>query len=342
MNRSLLRLLLPFVVMLSLRMLIVEDSRAQTNVGTTVGQFLLIEPSARVAGMGNAGVTISDEAMGAFFNPAALGRADRAQAQFGYSQWLADINYNYVIATVPVGNGSFMVSMTSLESGEIDVRTVAQPLGTGERYTVSDVAYGVGYGMKVTDRVSAGIQVKFMQETIWHSSISAFAMDVGTLFKLSEDGLVIGASLSNFGTRARYDGRDLRVRYDFDPKLFGDNSSLPAQLYTDEFGLPILFRVGLQYSLQFGDNHRIVLVADAFHPNDNTESVSVGGEYTFAGTLSLRAGYQNLWQQDSEVGLTLGAGVGYDLFGADFQLDYGWTDFSRLGAVQRLTLGLLF
>jgi hypothetical protein len=34
---------------------------AQSKVGTTVGQFLLIEPSARGAAMGNAGVTTFED-----------------------------------------------------------------------------------------------------------------------------------------------------------------------------------------------------------------------------------------------------------------------------------------
>jgi len=34
--------------------------------------------------------------------------------------------------------------------GDIDVRTVNQPLGTGERYRVSDVSFAVGYGRRIT------------------------------------------------------------------------------------------------------------------------------------------------------------------------------------------------
>ena len=34
---------------------------AQSKVGTSVGAFLMIEPSARVGGMGNAGVTLDGE-----------------------------------------------------------------------------------------------------------------------------------------------------------------------------------------------------------------------------------------------------------------------------------------
>jgi len=50
-----------------------STASGQSKTGTTVGQFLLIEPSARVAGMGNAGVSTVSEVSSAFYNPAALG-----------------------------------------------------------------------------------------------------------------------------------------------------------------------------------------------------------------------------------------------------------------------------
>ena len=59
--------------------------------------------------------------------------------------------------------------MTALNSGDIDVRTVDQPLGTGERYTVSNVALGLGYGRQITSRFAAGLQVNYVTERIWHT-----------------------------------------------------------------------------------------------------------------------------------------------------------------------------
>ncbi|TMQ73514.1 MAG: hypothetical protein E6K81_04295 [Candidatus Eisenbacteria bacterium] len=47
-------------------------ARAQSKTGTAMGQFLLIEPNARVAGMGNAGVALADGLDGVYYNPAAI------------------------------------------------------------------------------------------------------------------------------------------------------------------------------------------------------------------------------------------------------------------------------
>src|SRR5687767_7862948 len=123
---------------------------AQSKTGTTIGQSLLIEPSARIAGMGNAGVALYDGLYSVFWNPAAIGRNSRYGVQVSHSEWLADIRYDYVAGVVPVPKwGNFYATVTALNSGEIDVRTVDQPLGTGERYTVSDVALGLGFGREM-------------------------------------------------------------------------------------------------------------------------------------------------------------------------------------------------
>ena len=153
-----------------------------------------------------------------FYNPASLGRITGSDVQFTFNRWLADINYNYAAAGVSVeGIGTFALVATILNSGDMDVRTVEQPLGTGERFSVKNLAFGLGYGLMVTDRVSIGIQINYITETIWHSSISTFGINLGVQYQIMQEGLTIGASLSNFGASTSYDGRDLFLNYDFDP-----------------------------------------------------------------------------------------------------------------------------
>lgn len=318
-------------------------AEAQTKTGTTIGQFLLIEPGARYAGMGNAGAAIAGGIEGAYYNPASIASVENWAFTFAHSEWLADIRYDYVAMGMPLGRwGRGYLSLTSLGSGDIEVRTVAMPLGTGERYSVSNVAIGLGYGRDITDRFSVGGEVVWLQETIWHSSASTLTLDLGTLYRVSENGLHIGASLTNFGTDADFSGRDLRILFDNDPDRFGDNSALPAEQYTDPYAVPVMFRLGLGWPVRLNPSNAIQLAVDAFHPSDNTESVSLGAEWAWNETLALRAGYQNLFMQDSEVGLTLGAGLGGRLDQTRYRLNYAWADHGRLGSTQRFSLGLGF
>jgi hypothetical protein len=316
---------------------------AQTNTGTTIGSFLEIEPNARVAAMGNAGVSAYDGLQAVYYNPASIGSVSGTELLFSHNTWIAGITYDYAAVALPIASlGNAYATITSLNSGDIDVRTVAQPLGTGERFDVTDMAIALGFGRQLSSRFSAGVQVNFMQETIWHTSASTMTVSLGTLYRLSENGLRIGSSLSNFGTRAAYDGRDLRFTYDNVPGQNGANSALPGVRYTDQFAVPLMFRVGLAMPFRLQDNNRLWLAADAFHPNDNSESVSVGAEYLLNDVLALRAGYQNLFLQDSEVGTTLGAGLKGQVDSYRYRVDYAWADQGRLGHSNRVSVAMSF
>ncbi len=327
----------------ALLMCLAACAEAQSKAGTTIGSFLTIEPSARIAAMGNAGVAVGDGVDAVYYNPAAIGALDRLSVSFTHSAWLAGITFEYGAALVPLGEwGRAFASVTALHSGDMDVRTVDQPLGTGERFSVDDVALGLGYGRQITARFSVGLQANYLQETIWNSSVGTFTFNVGTLYRISKNGLHVGSSVSNWGTQAGYSGRDLRITYDLDPTRYGDNGSLPGSAFTDDFALPVLFRVGVGMPWQVNPQTRVLWEVDAFHPGDNTESMSAGAEVTLRNTLSLRAGYQNASMADSGLGWTLGAGLGQRLEAWDFRLDYAWADEGRLGGTHRVALALIF
>jgi hypothetical protein len=314
---------------------------AQTKVGTTIGQFLGIEPGARTVGMGNAGAGLAEGIEAVYYNTGAMGTITRPELLFTHGFWFADIAYDYAAAAVPVqGVGTLFGSVTALNSGEIDVRTVDQPLGTGERYTVADVAIGLGYGRKVTQRFAAGVQVNYVHERIWNSSLNYFTFNAGTVYQLTESGIKLGSVLTNLGTRSEYSGRDLAIQYDDSPGVFGDNSALPAEQFTGSFPVPILARVGLSVPYRIAPNQRILVLLDALHPNDNTESVNAGAEWSWRDALSLRAGYQTLFQEDSELGATLGVGLRGDFVDRRFQFDYAWAGHEHLQETHRLTLVL--
>jgi hypothetical protein len=317
---------------------------AQNKTGTTIGQFLKIEPSSRVVALGNAGASLYGEVSSMFYNPASLGRLNGTDVQFTFNRWLADITYNYMAAGMNIeGIGSFALTGTMLNSGEIDVRTVEQPLGTGEKYFVKNFALGLGYAVMLTDRVSAGLQVNYINESIWHSSLSTFGFNFGVQYQVTEGGLTLGASVSNFGSRASYGGRDIYINYDFDPDKYGDNDQLPAQLRMDAFALPTLFRAGISYLLQFSDNYKLLIAADAIHPNDNAESINIGGELELLNLLSLRGGYRNMFLPELEGGLVLGGGLKTEIGGTyNIRFDYAYADYGRLAEAHRITLSLGF
>lgn len=317
---------------------------AQNKTGTTVATFMMIEPGARIAAMGNAGVSLSTGLEAVYYNPAAIGRLTKHQVGLSHSEWIAGIDYNYVAGSFPLGGaGSLVGSFTQLGSGDLDVRTVSAPLGTGERFDVSDIAIGVGWGRPITDRFTVGAQFSWIQERIWNSTMTTAVFNLGTLYRLSDNGVELGASFSNLGVGGQYSGRDLRVTYDQDPDANGDNPALPAEVFTEEHAVPVLLRFGASIPVRIDPRNQLRFAIDALHPSDNSESLNLGGEYSYKELFALRAGWQNLFKEDAEGGLTLGAGVTGDLNNAlGFRFDYAYADMGRLEAAHRMTLGIEF
>ncbi len=332
------------ITVLFIFLLFAGNAAPQSKVGTTIGQFLKIEPCSRLAALGNAGTSLTGEASAAFYNPASLGDLTGINVDFTYNQWLADIKYSYASAALNVeGLGTIAVQVTSLNSGDIEIRTVEKEKGTGLYYDVTNLSLGVAYGVLLTDRVSAGIAVNYMQETIYNTSLVDVAFNFGVQYQTSIEGLRLGASVSNFGPRASYDGRDVYFNYDADPNKHGDNSRLPASLRMGSYSLPTLFRVGVSYSMTFAQWNRLIVSTDAMHSNDNDERLNVGGEWEFLGTFALRGGYRDLFLKDSEGGLVLGAGAKVGFAGeSTVSFDYAWADYGRLNGTHRFTLGLHF
>ncbi len=332
------------LVITYLLILLIQPALSQNKSGTTIGQFMKIEPSSRIVGIGNAGVSLFGEISSVFYNPASLGRLESNDVEFTYNKWIADITYNYLAAGIKVeGIGTFALIGTMLNSGEMDVRTVEQPLGTGERFSVKDFALGLAYSLMLTDRVSVGMQINYITETIWHSSLATLGLNFGVQYQILDKSLTLGASVSNFGARASYDGRDIWLNYDMDPKKYGDNDQLPAEFRTDAYSLPTIFRAGLSYKYDFGNNYSVLIAADAIHQNDNNQSISLGTEISILNNFFIRSGYRNLFLPNLEGGLVLGVGIKKD-FGNSYNIrfDYAYADYGRLTETHRITFGIGF
>jgi len=315
-----------------------------SKVGTTSAQFLKIEAGARAIAMGGAFVAVDNDATALYWNPAGIARLSNIETVLIHTNWLADVSFDFVGLVLPLGSfGTLGLSITSLSMGEKIVRTVANPEGTGEKYSAGDIAVAVSYAKNLTDRFSIGFSTKYIQQNIWNMNSSSIALDIGTLFTTGFYGMKIGMSISNFGGKMKLEGKDTQIFYDQDIPKLGNNDRIPAQLTTDEFDLPLIFRVGLAMDVISSESNRITLAIDAVHPNDNTENLNLGAEYVFDNLLFLRTGYKNLFTRDSEEGFTIGAGIEYNAFsGSLLKIDFAYQDFGLLDNIQKFSLGLIF
>ena len=320
------------------------NAQKVTKVGTTAAKFLSIPVGARALGMGGAFVAVATDASAMFWNPAGTARMFQSEAVFTHANWLADINFNYGGIVLPLGElGTVGINFTSLSMAEMERTTEEQPEGTGQTFSAGSFAVGVSYGRNLTDWFSIGGNVKYINEHIWNSSATGLAIDVGTLFTTPFPGLKFGVGIANFGTKLKIGGDDLLVQKDISPNN-GNNANVNANLSTESFEIPLILRIGVSYEPIVDDDQQLTIAADAVHPNDNSESVSFGGEYSlFQKIFSVRGGYKALGARDSEEQFTLGAGIKYGVGGnLTVKVDYAFQKFGRLSNVHQFGVGILF
>jgi Type IX secretion system protein PorV len=317
-----------------------------SKVGTTAAAFLEIGPGSVATAMGGAFVSVANDATALYWNPSGIADFTNNEVTIFHANWIASTNFDYAALVIPLGEvGNLGFSFTSFTMADEMVRTVDLPEGTGEFFSAGDIAVGLSYARKLTDRFSIGFTAKYIQETIWHESASAIAIDAGTIFRTDLfNGLTIGASISNFGTQMRLNGSDIRTFARVNPSLLGSNDQVPYVVELDSWDLPFLFQIGVSTNVFKDEDYRLLVSVDALHPNNNYESMNIGGQFSFRDFLFIRGGFRNLFLADREGGLTLGVGVNSKLlFTDDFvSFDYAYRNFGRLDNVHTLSVDIKF
>lgn len=319
---------------------------AQSKVGTTAAPFLGIAVGARALGMGGAFTATADDATALYWNPAGIAGLDKFQAHFVHSDWLLDLNYDVVGAVIPLENaGSLGAQLTLLTMPDQEITTTDQAgqEGTGVFYSAGSMALGVSYGRAFTDKFKLGLTGKYVREWIWHESSTAVALDIGSLYVTDFHGMRIGLNISNFGSDMKMSGRDLLHFSDADGTREGNNGRVLSQWQTDKWPLPLLMRFGLAMEVVKQKDNRLTVALDALHPNDNRESVNIGGEYGYREQFFARAGYKSLFLENSEEGLTAGLGVKIRTrAGQAFAFDAAYEDFGRFDAVYKYSVSVSY
>jgi len=325
--------------------------QAQSKVGTTAAQFLGIPVGARAVAMGGAYVASNTDVSSIYWNPGAIVQADRSEFTFVNTDWLVGTKFRWFGLLVNFdGENAIGASVTQLDYGSEDVTTVTSPEGTGEQWSAADLAVSLTYSRRLTDKFSLGGSAKFVSQRIWNESATAFTFDVGLLFVTDFNGLRIGMSMSNFGGDLTLSGKDLLTRVDIDPNNAGSNKTLVADMKTDPYMMPLLFRVGVAMDVVKNDEMNATIAVDGLRPNDNTESVNVGGEIGWRNMLFVRGGYRSLFAREGpfsketqQEGLTLGAGLQYHVEGfASLAVNYAFQKFGLFGNLNTIALSIGF
>jgi hypothetical protein len=326
------------------------------RVGTTSAEFLTIGYGPAGIALGNSYVSMAHDISSLYWNPGGLSFMENNEVLFNYQPWLVDINTFFTaVGFVVPDYGTFAIGLIGVNYGDMKVTTVEMQQGTGEKFNANDYAFYLSYGRKLATWFGFGASVKYVRSSIWHTSASAFAIDLGVSINTpffsptgSElNGLKIGMSLSNYGTPLQYEGLDLIRSVDISPDEAGNYKDSEVNFSTGHWELPLIFRVGVSIQPIVTSQHQLALTADALHVNSNSESVNVGAEYMLTapgvGKFFLRGGYRALFMDDSEFGLTFGVGILKQFFGnTGIGFDYAYRDIGILGNINTFSISVAF
>ncbi len=288
----------------------------QAKVGTSGAKFLDIGISARAMGMGEAYSAIANDVSAIYYNPAGLTQLFSREAMFTHIDYPADVKFDFAGIAFPVEqiSGVIGIGFYSLNTGDINLTTYANPTGTGETFQALDYAASLTYARGLTEHFSLGLTFKYIDERFDNETARGWAADIGTLYDTGYRGFKIAISIVNFGP---------------DMKMIQQG-----------YPLPINFKFGSSFNLVESPDHLAVFALEGAHPSDNLEQYNAGLEYWYLDKFSIRAG--NRFNYDSD-GFTAGGGLKWPLGEAsEVRVDYSYQDFGFLREVHRFTMAVAF
>jgi hypothetical protein len=321
-----------FIIILLLTCVI--DTKAQLfpvlggqRAGISTAQFLKLGVGSRSSAMGDAFVAIANDASALYWNPAGLVQFDQDQIIFSHNQWVVDINHDFLGAVYHLDEtNTFGVALTSLSMEDMKVTTEFAPFGTGEYFSFGDIALAVTYSRKMTDQFSFGGTIRYIEETLDKLKMRGIMMDFGTYYWTGLGTTRFAVTVSNFGNQLAPDGQVV---------LVGKREKSDWQ----SFSPPTIFRIGFAFEPYQNEDNKITTSIQLNHPNDNSENVSTGIEYSWKNIVYLRGGY--LFNVD-EQNYSFGFGVNIPLRIAYCAVDYSYSNFTKLGNSQRFSIILGF
>lgn len=279
------------------------------KTGTSGAQFLKIGVGARATAMGGSYDAAVDDVEAVFWNPAGLVGVENNSVTVSDTEWIADTRLISAGFARNMGFGVLGISTVYMMYGDMDETTIGEPYGTGNTFTASDMAVGVSFGRRLTDRFSVGGTAKFIRQAIADDSAMGVAFDIGTQYDTGFKSLKMAIALQNLGPEMKFGSTYFEKQR--------DPTDAPIEEEFAEYSLPVLVRLGVTYT--FFDSLNVNVTGG--HPNDGSERLFAGAEYWIKDMIALRGGVDMGRYQES-YSETYNADTGQDEFKLRPSFDY--------------------
>jgi len=306
--------------------------------GTAGAKFLSIGVGSRAVGMGDAFVSVANDVSALYWNPGGISFLQKNMVMLNHTDWVADINHDYFGATFNVGGqNNIGISFTFLGMPDQEVYTVQNPEGTGLKYGVSSFALGFTFARALTERFSLGVTAKYLREAIWEAEATNVGFDLGILYNVGVEDLMIGMSILNLGPTMQFQGKSLESTVD--PSNWPlSKQPLDVELTSQEYNLPLNFHLGLSKRINISSDSKTIVALSLNNGNDMGETYSAGVEYSWK-DISIRGGYRTGYEDVGDAaGLSFGAGYKFNIGDSFLSIvDYSYYNLGILESVNRFT-----
>lgn len=292
------------------------------RVGGSGGQFLRIPVGARATALGNANTALARGATAMFSNPGALSTVENTHSLFAsHFAYAADIDIHHVGYVNRNASWQWGIGLGILDSGEILRTTETQPEGTGQTFDADQVVATLSFARLLTDRITLGTSVKFLQESLDDYENRAVLLDIGALYYLGYQTARIGFAVNNFGPDLKLNGNPPA-----DAQFDGSWQSFPA---------PTNASFGFAYDVTAVPNSTITLGLDFIHPTDEAEAIVLASEWTVGDVLAFRGA---LRENEADPVFSGGLGLRWEVDERPITLDYGFIDRGSFGLLHTITV----
>jgi len=295
------------IVTLTLFLLFLLVGRPSPSPAVTTGfDFLKMGVGARPLALGEAYVALADDISAIYWNPAGLVQLRRQGMGFTYNKWFEDIGYHFFGYAHLLNDSVFAASFYYLGAENIEGIDYANN-PTGE-FNVYDLAVAFSYSRKMTDKLSVGLNFKFIREKLEDEVANAFALDLGALYKTGINNLSLGLNIQNIGTKIKF--------------------------IKESASLPLNYKFGLAYKLF--PVYPVILTLDFNKLVNKDIYFGSGAECWIGDYVAVRIGQKFDLNIEDELRFGLGLMV------ENLRLDYSYTPHKILGDTHQFSIGFYF
>ena len=261
---------------------------------------LLLNPWARSAGLHSMSTASVSGIDAMRINVAGLSRINGGEFVVSNARlWEgSDIGINSLGFVTKAGkSGAFAVSLVAMDFGEIDITTTFQPEGTGGTYSPSFFNLGLGYSYTYENKISVGLLVRAISETLPDVSAGGFAIDAGVQYVSGDrDEFKLGIALRNIGSPMEFSGEGLTFRAD----VLDSDIAYPVTVAQrgEDFELPSLLNIGVSYDFYFGETDYLRMLTNFTSNAFARDDIGIGAEFSFRDIVVLRGAYKHALESD--------------------------------------------